>query len=119
MAINVRLSPDEEAVLERLARQAGRSKNDVIRMALLEKAAGSRPAPGSADVRGYARHWTPVHLDFHVTDLEARLARIEAAGGFVEQVHAHSKHGSVAFCSDPFGHGFCVLERPANEPAAS
>ena len=39
MAINVRLSPDEEAVLERLARQAGRSKNDVIRMALLEKAA--------------------------------------------------------------------------------
>ncbi len=39
MAINVRLSEAEEAVLESLARRAGRSKNDIIRIALVEKAA--------------------------------------------------------------------------------
>lgn len=38
MAINVRLTDDEEAVLDALARRSGRSKNDVIRMALVEKA---------------------------------------------------------------------------------
>ncbi len=39
MAINLRLSQDEEAVLVALARRSGRSKNDVIRIALIEKAA--------------------------------------------------------------------------------
>ncbi len=39
MAINVRLTEAEEAVLESLARRAGRSKNDIIRIALVEKAA--------------------------------------------------------------------------------
>ena len=86
-----------------------------VEIALLEKAAGSRPAPGSDDVRRYERHWTPVHIDFHVTDLDDRLARVAAAGGIVEQVHGHPKHGKVAFCSDPFGHGFCLLERPAEQ----
>lgn len=87
-----------------------------VDMVLLERAEGSKPAPGSDDIRRYARHWTPVHLDFHVDDLDARLERIRAAGGRIEQIHAHPKHGRVAFCSDPFGHGFCLLERPA--PAA-
>jgi hypothetical protein len=39
MAINIRLSEHEEGILEALARRSGRSKNDVIRIALLEKAA--------------------------------------------------------------------------------
>ncbi|MGV3524879.1 MAG: VOC family protein [Candidatus Sericytochromatia bacterium] len=78
---------------------------------LLERPADSAPAPGSPDTRRYTRHWTPVHLDFHVTDFEAVVARARAAGALCEALHAHPKHGSVAFCSDPFGHGFCLIER--------
>lgn len=80
-------------------------------LCLLEKAAGTKPAPGTPDRRRYDRHWTPVHVDFHVDDLAATLAKAVAAGGTQEQLFANPKHGSVAFCSDPFGHGFCLIER--------
>jgi catechol 2,3-dioxygenase-like lactoylglutathione lyase family enzyme len=36
---------------------------------LLAKGSGSVPCPGSL-VRSYGRHWTPVHLDFVVTNLD-------------------------------------------------
>src|SRR5262249_62331291 len=42
---------------------------------LIEKSAGSRPAEGSDDVRRYERHWTPVHIDFHVDDFKVFLER--------------------------------------------
>src|SRR5688572_3053399 len=51
---------------------------------LLLKAAGTRPYPDAAGVREYARHWSPVHLDFGVRDLEAALARALAAGATQE-----------------------------------
>jgi hypothetical protein len=35
----------------------------------------ARLEPGSDDIRRYDRHWTPVHIDFHVDDFEAVLAR--------------------------------------------
>lgn len=76
---------------------------------LLEKAAGSSPAPGSSDVRKYERHWTPVHMDFRVDDFEATLTRALAAGALSEQVHRMTGFPPVAFCSDPFGHGFCIV----------
>jgi predicted enzyme related to lactoylglutathione lyase len=79
------------------------------RIGLMEKSSGSRPTPASGPVRDYARHWTPVHLDFHVDDLEAVLARLVAAGGTVEQRHTAPGRPGVAFCADPFGHGFCIL----------
>jgi predicted enzyme related to lactoylglutathione lyase len=73
---------------------------------LLQKAEGSRSAPGSGDSRSYERHWTPVHIDFHVDDLPAAIARAVKAGATAERVF---EDGSIAFCSDPFGHGFCLL----------
>jgi predicted enzyme related to lactoylglutathione lyase len=82
-----------------------------IELCLLEKPAGSRPSPNTNDRRTYERHWTPVHLDFHVEDLHAALQRVEALGARREQVFENPEHGSAAFCSDPFGHGFCLLER--------
>lgn len=82
-----------------------------IELCLLEKPAGSKPAPNTDDQRTFERHWTPVHLDFHVDDLAAALARVEALGAKREQVFENTEHGSAAFCSDPFGHGFCLLER--------
>lgn len=78
---------------------------------LLERRAGSRANSGTAETRHYERHWTPVHLDIHVDDLEGALEKVLAAGGTREQVFKNPEHGSVAFCSDPFGHGFCLIER--------
>lgn len=85
-------------------------------LCLLEKRAGSRAAPDAADTRRYERHWSPVHLDFHVDDLKQALARVERAGGKREQLFENAAHGSAAFCSDPFGHGFCLLERRPARP---
>jgi predicted enzyme related to lactoylglutathione lyase len=82
-----------------------------LELCLLEKPAGSRPAPDTDDRRKYERHWSPVHLDFHVDDLHIALERVLALGAKREQVFEHPEHGSAAFCSDPFGHGFCLLER--------
>lgn len=36
------------------------------------------PGPSGAILRDYKRHWTPIHLDFHVDDLDA--ARQTRAG---------------------------------------
>jgi predicted enzyme related to lactoylglutathione lyase len=82
-----------------------------VEVCLLEKPAGSKPSPNTADRRKFERHWTPMHLDFHVDDLHPALARVEALGAKREQVFEHPEHGAAAFCSDPFGHGFCLLER--------
>ena len=80
-------------------------------LCLLEKAPGSRPSSHTAELRHYERDWTPVHMDLHVDDLKSALARAIAAGAKQEELFANPEHGSVAFCSDPFGHGFCLLER--------
>jgi predicted enzyme related to lactoylglutathione lyase len=79
------------------------------RIGLMEKAAGTRPAKGSDDVRRYERHWTPVHIDFDVDDFEGFLARAVNAGAIVEQKYEMTGRPPIAFCSDPFGNGFCVV----------
>src|SRR5262249_25560225 len=86
-----------------------------IELCLLEKPSGSGPSPRTKDRRKYERHWTPVHLDFHVADLKAALERAEALGASCEQFFENQEHGSTAFCSDPFGHGFCLLERKSQQ----
>lgn len=76
---------------------------------LLEKAAGTAAAPG-VPARGYARHWTPVHLDFVVPSLDAAVARACAAGARLEAPATQRTWGSIAILADPFGNGFCLLE---------
>jgi lactoylglutathione lyase len=75
---------------------------------LLERAAGS-PAAGSA-ARSYSRHWTPVHPDYVVADLDAALARALAAGTILESGPDTHAWGRIAVCADPFGHGFCLIQ---------
>ena len=75
---------------------------------LLAKPAGSPGAPGT--IRGYDRHWTPVHLDFVVESLEAALSQALAAGAQLESGPDTHIWGKIAVCSDPFGHGFCLIE---------
>jgi predicted enzyme related to lactoylglutathione lyase len=78
---------------------------------LLEKPPGSKPSPNTLDSREYRRHWTPVHLDFHVQNLNEAIDKAVSAGAVVEQRFENPKHGGAAFCSDPFGHGFCLIQR--------
>ncbi len=77
---------------------------------LLKKPAHSRPGPGIPGRRDYTRHWTPVHLDFVVTDLVAACRRAEAAGAVAEGPIRSANWGRIATFADPFGHGFCLLE---------
>ena len=77
---------------------------------LLAKQAGTRPVAGAAAARDYARHWTPVHLDLVVADIEAALARAEAAGAVREGGIVTHDWGRIAVMADPFGHGFCLIE---------
>jgi lactoylglutathione lyase len=72
-------------------------------------ATGGAPL-GAKATRSYQRHWTPVHLDFVVSDVEQALQRAEAAGARREgPVHEHS-WGKLALLADPWGHGFCLLQ---------
>src|SRR5277367_2046514 len=59
---------------------------DGVKITLLEKREFSKPSPNTTDVRRYERHWTPVHLDFHVADLKAALERARKAGATQEQL---------------------------------
>jgi len=77
---------------------------------LLLKPKGSAAAEGADARRGYARHWTPVHLDFVVDDVEAAAARAEAAGARRESPCIEWRGSRCITLSDPFGHGFCVIE---------
>jgi predicted enzyme related to lactoylglutathione lyase len=78
-----------------------------VSVCLHAKPKGSRPTPTDA-ARDYGRHWTPVHLDFHVDDFDATLERARQAGAVVEM--SFTKPKATAFCSDPFGHGFCLID---------
>ena len=84
------------------------AKSGVSFQYLLAKAAGSQGAPGSP--RGYRRHWTPIHLDFIVADLDAAVTRAIAAGATLEQPACARPWGRIAMLADPFGHGFCLIE---------
>ena len=77
---------------------------------LLASPAGSPPFTGAAEKRRYDRHWTPVHLDFAVEDLDAALARAKAAGARLDLPVRQCAWGRLAVLSDPFGHGLCLLQ---------
>jgi predicted enzyme related to lactoylglutathione lyase len=76
---------------------------------LLAKAAGSTPFAGTQGGRHYRRHWTPVHLDVEVDDVDAAARRAVDAGATLEQEPADQPWGRIAVLADPFGHGFCLI----------
>jgi len=77
---------------------------------LLEKNAGSPIGPSQAHTRDYIRHWTPIHFDFVVDDVEGAINRAIAAGASREGPIEEHAYGKLALMSDPFGHGFCLLQ---------
>lgn len=77
---------------------------------LLAKAAGSIASRATTQRRSYRRHWTPVHLDFIVPDVEAAVRVALAAGAVLEDAIATHAWGRIAHLADPFGHGFCLIQ---------
>lgn len=75
---------------------------------LLAKPEGSVGAGTSP--RSYARHWTPVHCDLAVDDLDATLARAIAAGAVQEGPTRDARWGRIVQLADPYGHGWCLIE---------
>lgn len=77
---------------------------------LLAKAAGTQASTDSNQQRSYARHWTPVHLDIVVKDIDAAIRQAVTAGAKLEQDVQTSQWGKLALLADPFGHGFCLVQ---------
>ncbi|HZR08583.1 MAG TPA: VOC family protein [Myxococcales bacterium] len=77
---------------------------------LLAQPAGTPASPRSAAVRDYRRHWTPVHFDCVVPDVDAAVARAQAAGATLDREIETRNWGRLAVLADPFGNGFCLLE---------
>jgi predicted enzyme related to lactoylglutathione lyase len=77
---------------------------------LITAAPGTPPFRDATMRRDYERHWTPVHFDFVVPDLDAALARALAAGAKQESEPSDHAYGRLVLLSDPFGHGVCLLE---------
>lgn len=77
---------------------------------LLQQPEGSPAGGTTGQVRRYARHWTPVHLDFVVEDIESAVQSALAAGATLEKPAAVHRWGKLAVLADPFGNGFCFLE---------
>jgi|SRR4051812_42077466 predicted enzyme related to lactoylglutathione lyase len=125
MALQLRICvdvPDLEAAIafyrDALGLAAGRRLGDKwaemlgapCAIDLLAEEAGTPPSPRVVAVRDYARHWTPVHLDFQVADLERAVEQAVAAGATLDQGITPRKWGRIAVLADPFGNGFCLLQ---------
>ena len=76
---------------------------------LIRKPAGSAIGPNGGDFRRYNRHWTPVHPDFTVDDLDSAIARAIASGAVQEGETITLPYGTQAMFADPFGNGFCLI----------
>jgi predicted enzyme related to lactoylglutathione lyase len=66
---------------------------------------GSRRQP-----RDFGRHWTPVHLDFIMPDLDAVVTRLTALGATLDREIQAREYGRMANLADPFGNGFDLIE---------
>ena len=97
----------ERRILDGTAAELGGASSPVY---LLLRAAGSQPIAGLSMPREYRRHWTPVHLDVEVDDLDVAVRQARAAGAVLEGDPETHDWGRIAFMSDPFGHGFCLLQ---------
>lgn len=77
---------------------------------LLRKAAGSAASSAAVVARQYTRHWTPVHMDFVVESIEEAAKRAIRAGAKQESECIEWMASKCITFSDPFGHGFCLIE---------
>ena len=77
---------------------------------LIQRDAGSPAVIDRGIERDYADHWTPVHLDVIVDDIDAALERALEAGAILPGTVSRFDWGRLAALRDPFGHGICLLQ---------
>ena len=77
---------------------------------LLPTRAGTSIGPAGGDARRFERHWSPIHPDFIVDDIDAAIARVTEAGAVQEGDTCDAAYGRLAMFADPFGHGFCLIQ---------
>jgi catechol 2,3-dioxygenase-like lactoylglutathione lyase family enzyme len=77
---------------------------------LLQNTAGSHSVTTLSTVRDYSRHWTPVHMDFVVEDVIEAAKQAVAAGATQESGCVEWRGSKCITFSDPFGHGFCLIQ---------
>ena len=77
---------------------------------LLVKSPGTPASETISQLRSYQRHWTPVHLDFVVDEIEPAVQRGIEAGAHLERPITTHEWGKLALMADPFGHGFCFVQ---------
>jgi predicted enzyme related to lactoylglutathione lyase len=77
---------------------------------LLLKEAGTAANSATGERRRYARHWTPVHLDFVVLDVDKVVAIALQAGATLDDPPTTHDWGRIAHLADPFGNGFCLIQ---------
>lgn len=75
---------------------------------LQEKEVGTKPISSEGVERDYGRHWTPVHLDFLAENINEIVEKILRLGGRHEGGES-GDWGAIAYCADPFGNGFCII----------
>jgi len=72
--------------------------------------------PGMAELgrtkvpRDFGRHWTPVHLDFIVPNLDEMVGRLCGLGATLDREIQMREYGRMANMADPFGNGFDLIE---------
>ncbi|MBC8027140.1 MAG: VOC family protein [Steroidobacteraceae bacterium] len=81
---------------------------------LLCKPAGSVAIKAPPVARDFTRHWTPVHFDLVVDDVDAAAARAIASGANPETGHIDWRGSRCVSFSDPFGNGFCFIQFAEN-----
>jgi predicted enzyme related to lactoylglutathione lyase len=81
-----------------------------VKIYLLRKGPGPGAVKNPPIARDYQRHWTPVHFDLVVDDVDAAAKRALAAGANPETGHVDWRGSRCISFSDPFGHGFCFIQ---------
>ncbi len=70
------------------------------------------PAGAQGEIsRDYRRHWTPIHLDLVVDDIDEAVTRALAAGGKLDREIQRGPKGGLANVSDPSGNGVDLVCR--------
>ena len=72
---------------------------------------GSDAVENAHSPRNYSRHWTPIHLDFVVADIDSAVERALGAGAKLDRpIQRRKKLADMANMSDPFGNGFDLIQ---------
>ena len=77
---------------------------------LLARPEPSFDAGATVLARSFERHWTPVHVDLIVEDLEVSLAQALAAGATLDRDVVDHHYWRMANLADPFGNGIDLIQ---------